>query len=121
MDNSTARMKFEQHLRRRSPGRSTPIHYVSDVRLFQQFCPKPWSEVTRTDIEAFVDHGLAQGWKPTTLQRRVAALLSSSISAPTKASKRTGPIRCSPLAMPRVGVNGCRAICPTIWLSASGC
>jgi site-specific recombinase XerD len=74
MDNATARMKFEQHLRRRSPDRSTPIHYVSDVRQFQQFCPKPWFEVTRTDIELFVDHGLAQGWKPTTLQRRVAAL-----------------------------------------------
>jgi len=74
MDNATALQKFELHLRRRSPERSTPIHYVSDLRQFQQFCPKPWFEVTRTDIEAFVDHGLAQGWKPTTLQRRVAAL-----------------------------------------------
>ncbi len=74
MDNATARMKFEQHLRRRSPDRSTPIHYVSDVRQFQHLCPKPWFEVTRSDIEAFVDHGLAQGWKPATLQRRVAAL-----------------------------------------------
>jgi len=59
MDNATALQKFEQHLRRRSPDRSTPIHYVSDVRQFQQFCPKPWIEVTRTDIDAFVDHGLA--------------------------------------------------------------
>jgi site-specific recombinase XerD len=74
MDNATALQKFEQHLRRRSPDRSTPIHYVSDVRQFQQFCPQPWFEVTRTDIEAFVDYGLKQGWKPTTLQRRVAAL-----------------------------------------------
>ncbi len=74
MDNTTALQQFEQHLRRRSPERSTPIHYVSDVRQFQQFCPKPWSEVTRADVEAFVDHGLKQGWKPTTLQRRVAAL-----------------------------------------------
>ena len=74
MDNATALQKFDQHLRRRSPDRSTPIHYVSDLRQFQQFCPKPWFEVTRSDIELFVDHGLAQGWKPTTLQRRVAAL-----------------------------------------------
>jgi site-specific recombinase XerD len=74
MDNATALQKFEQHLRRRSPNRSTPIHYVSDVRQFQQFCSKPWAEVTRVDIEAFVDHGLALSWKPTTLQRRVAAL-----------------------------------------------
>jgi site-specific recombinase XerD len=74
MDNATALQKFEQHLRRRSPDRSTPIHYVSDVRQFQQFCPKPWIEVTRTDIDSFVDYRLNQGWKPTTLQRRVAAL-----------------------------------------------
>ena len=74
MDNATALQKFEQQLRRRSPDRSTPIHYVSDVRQFQRLCLKPWSEVTRTDIEAFVDHGLALGWKPATLQRRVAAL-----------------------------------------------
>jgi len=74
MDNATALQKFEQHLRRRSPDRSTPIHYVSDLRQFQHLCPKPWIEVTRTDIEAFVDHGLSQGWKPATLQRRVAAL-----------------------------------------------
>jgi site-specific recombinase XerD len=74
MDNATALQKFEQHLRRRSPGRSTPIHYVSDLHQFQQFCPKPWIDVTRSDIEAFVDHGLNQGWKPATLQRRVAAL-----------------------------------------------
>jgi site-specific recombinase XerD len=74
MDNATALQKFEQQLRRRSPDRSTPIHYVSDVRQFQQFCPEPWSEVTRTDIEAFVDYRLKQGWKPTTLQRRLAAL-----------------------------------------------
>jgi len=74
MDNATALQKFEQQLRRRSPDRSTPIHYVSDVRQFQHLCPKPWSEVTRTDIEAFVDRGLVLGWKPATLQRRVAAL-----------------------------------------------
>src|SRR6476469_7153568 len=74
MVNATALQTFEQHLRHRSPNRSTPIHYVSDVRQFQQFCSKPWAEVTRVDIEAFVDHGLALSWKPTTLQRRVAAL-----------------------------------------------
>ena len=74
MDNLTALQKFEQHLRRRYPDRSTPIHYVSDVRQFQHLCPKPWFEVTRTDIEAFVDHGLDLGWKPATLQRRAAAL-----------------------------------------------
>jgi site-specific recombinase XerD len=74
MDNSTALQKFEQYLRRRSPDRSTPIHYVSDVRLFFARCPKPWEAVTRADLDAFVDAGLELGWKPATLQRRLAAL-----------------------------------------------
>ncbi len=32
MDNATALQAFERSLRRRFPDRSTPIHYVSDVR-----------------------------------------------------------------------------------------
>src|SRR3990172_3318257 len=71
MDNPTALQEFERHLRRRFPERSTPIHYVSDVRQFQRVCPKPWAEVTRADVDAFVDAGLAQGWRPATLARRV--------------------------------------------------
>jgi site-specific recombinase XerD len=74
MDNLTALQEFERSLRRRFPDRSTPIHYVSDVRLFQRACPKPWAEVTRADVDAFVDGGQAQGWRPATLSRRVAAL-----------------------------------------------
>lgn len=74
MDNPTALQKFEQHLRRRSPDRSTPLHYLSDLRQFFAVCLKPWADVTRADVDAFVEHGLAQGWKPTTLQRRLAAL-----------------------------------------------
>src|SRR3972149_11301075 len=72
MDNTTALQEFERSLRRRFPERSTPIHYVSDVRQFQRMCPKPWAEVTRADVDAFVDAGLAQGWRPATLARRVA-------------------------------------------------
>ena len=74
MDNPTALEKFEQHLRRRSPDRSTPLHYLSDLRQFFAVCPKPWADVTRAEIDAFVEHGLTQGWKSTTLQRRLAAL-----------------------------------------------
>jgi len=76
MDNPSALHAFEHYLRRRFPDRSTPVHYVSDVRQFQRFCPKPWSEVSRSDIDAFVEAGLARGWRPATLQRRVAALKS---------------------------------------------
>lgn len=74
MDNQEALMRFERYLNRRSPGRSTAKHYVSDVRLFLAGCPKPWTEVTRADIDAFVDHGGEAGWKPATIRRRVAAL-----------------------------------------------
>jgi site-specific recombinase XerD len=74
MDNPTALKEFERNLRRRLPDRSTPVHYVSDVRLFQRACPKPWAEVTRADVDGFVDGGQAQGWRPATLSRRVAAL-----------------------------------------------
>ncbi len=41
MDNATALQEFERSLRRRFPDRSTPVHYVSDVRQFQRLCPKP--------------------------------------------------------------------------------
>lgn len=74
MDNQEALMRFERYLNRRSPGRSTAKHYVSDVRLFLAGCPKPWAEVTHSDIEAFVDRGAEAGWKPATIRRRVAAL-----------------------------------------------
>ena len=67
-------MRFERSLKRRSPGRSTATHYVSDVRLFLAACSKPWAEVTRADIDAFVDQGGEAGWKPATIRRRVAAL-----------------------------------------------
>ena len=74
MNNSTALQQFKQLLLRRFPGRSTAKHYESDVRLFQRFCLKPWVEVTTADLDAFVDQGHQRGWKPATLQRRVAAL-----------------------------------------------
>jgi site-specific recombinase XerD len=74
MDNATALQEFERSLRRRFPDRTTPVHYVSDVRQFQRGCIKPWAEVTRADVDAFVDGGQTQGWRPSTLARRVAAL-----------------------------------------------
>lgn len=74
MDNDTALPEFERYLRRRYPERSTAKHYLSDLRQFQKVCAKPWAEVTPQDLDAFVDYGQQQGWKPTTLTRRVAAL-----------------------------------------------
>jgi site-specific recombinase XerD len=74
MDDTLCLTQFEHYLTRRSPGRSTAKHYLSDLRQFQKVCPKTWSTITSGDIDAFVDAGQARGWKAATLQRRVAAL-----------------------------------------------
>jgi site-specific recombinase XerD len=74
MDDTLCLAQFERHLTRRSPGRSTAKHYLSDLRQFQKLCPKAWSAITSADIDAFVDAGQQRGWKAATLQRRVAAL-----------------------------------------------
>lgn len=67
-------IRFEQYLQRRAPGRRTSIDYVSDVRQFTAFCPKPWTEVTIHDIDAFVDHQRQAGLSAATVKRRVAGL-----------------------------------------------
>ncbi len=66
--------QFEQYLQRRAPGRRTSIDYVSDVRQFTAFCPKPWTEVTMHDIDAFVDGQRQAGLGAATIKRRVAGL-----------------------------------------------
>lgn len=74
MDNREALARFDAYLRRRYPGRRTPIDYISDVRQFQQACPKPWDAVTVEDMDAFVDQMRRANLKPTTIKRRVIAL-----------------------------------------------
>lgn len=66
--------RFERYLRRRFPGRRTPVDYVSDVRQFMAICSKPWREVTMHDIDHFVDQQREAKLKPATIKRRVAAL-----------------------------------------------
>jgi len=74
MDKNESLAKFGQYLRRRFPERRTPIDYLSDVRQFMAMCQKPWRDVTMHDIDAFVDQQRADGLKPATVNRRVAAL-----------------------------------------------
>jgi site-specific recombinase XerD len=66
--------RFEAYLNRRFHDRSTPIHYVSDLRLFVQFHSSPLSEVTIYDIDAFVDQQHILDRAAATVKRRVAAL-----------------------------------------------
>jgi site-specific recombinase XerD len=75
MDRQESIQRFEQSLQRRFPDRRTAIDYVSDIRQFAAFCPKPWREVTLHDIDAFVDQQRAEH-SQATVQRRVAALKS---------------------------------------------
>jgi site-specific recombinase XerD len=75
MDRQESIQRFEQYLKRRFPGRRTPIDYISDIRQFAAHCPKPWREVTLLDIDAFVDQQRAE-LSQATVQRRVAALKS---------------------------------------------
>jgi integrase/recombinase XerC len=74
MDNDEALGRFDAYVRRRSPGRRTPVDYVSDVRQFQRACPKCWDAVTTADIDAFVDQMRGAGRKAATIRRRVTAL-----------------------------------------------
>lgn len=69
-------VRFEADLKRRFHDRSTAKHYMSDLRLFVQFHPGPLGEVTRGDVDAFVDQQHTLGLAPATVKRRVAALKS---------------------------------------------
>lgn len=75
MDQETALQLFAAYLNRRYGDRSTPIHYLSDVRLFYGCIGvKAPQEVTAHDIERFVDAQRAQGLAARTINRRLAAL-----------------------------------------------
>lgn len=74
MDRTKSIEQFEQHLRRRFPGRRTAVDYTCDVRQFAAFCDKSWREVTMHDIDAFVDRQRQSGLSQATVNRRVAAL-----------------------------------------------
>lgn len=67
--------RFERYLRRRYGDRSTPKHYLSDMRIFvREIGDKPPAEVTVQDIDDFVDQQVLQGLRPTTVNRRLATL-----------------------------------------------
>jgi len=67
--------RFECYLRRRYGDRSTPKHYLSDMRIFvRAIGDKPPNEVTVQDIDDFVDLQVAQGMSPATVNRCLATL-----------------------------------------------
>ena len=67
--------QFERYLKRRFGQRSTPKHYLSDVHLFSQHVKgKAATDVTRQDIDQFIEAQQARQLKATTINRRLAAL-----------------------------------------------
>lgn len=67
--------QFERYLRRRFGDRSTPKHYMSDLRIFvRHIGTKSPTEVSVQDIDRFVDRQVAQGLCPATINRRLATL-----------------------------------------------
>ena len=66
---------FEQYLYRRYGDRSTPKHYLSDLRLFlAQLGDKPLQQVTARDIDAFIDAEHSQNLAASTINRRLATI-----------------------------------------------
>jgi site-specific recombinase XerD len=68
--------QFKTYLERQYPGRRTAIDYTSDIRQFSLSCPKPWREVSRQDIDTFVDQQRQAERSGATIKRRVSALKS---------------------------------------------
>jgi integrase/recombinase XerD len=69
--------KFEKHLRRRYPERSTAKHYINDLKIFHQFVgEKRPREISVKTIDAFIQAQQAQQLKASTINRRLSSLAS---------------------------------------------
>ena len=65
---------FEQYWRRRKPGRSTAIHYRSDVNIFFRWAQQSPAEITVHHIDQFIDWQRGLGRASATIQRRLIAI-----------------------------------------------
>jgi len=66
---------FERYWRRRKPGKTTAIHYASDVRIFFRwangFTPE---DVNAHVIDWFIEWQQSLGRAPSTIRRRIISL-----------------------------------------------
>ena len=65
---------FEQYWRRRKPGRSTAIHYRSDVNIFFRWAQQSPAAITVHHIDQFIDWQRGLGRASATIQRRLIAI-----------------------------------------------
>ena len=71
----SALARFEQFLNRRFSHSSTPIHYLSDLRIFiRSHGDDPPETITAVDIDVFVEAQLKAGMSIATINRRLASL-----------------------------------------------
>lgn len=66
--------EFQRWLKRKAPTASTHLHYAGDVRIFFERIGKPLEAVTLLDVDRFIDLCLADDHKPTSINRRLAAV-----------------------------------------------
>ena len=75
METKQAQAQFSHYLNRRYGDRSTPKHYLSDLRIFlNQLGEKALNQVTAQDIDRFIDDQHEQQLAATTINRRLATL-----------------------------------------------
>ena len=65
---------FERYWRRRKPGRSTAVHYRSDVNIFFRWAKQSPAAITMHHIDQFIDWQRELGRAPATIQRRLVAI-----------------------------------------------
>jgi integrase/recombinase XerC len=65
---------FERYWRRRKPGRSTAIHYRSDVNIFFRWVKQLPATITIHHIDQFIDWQRELGRASATIQRRLVAI-----------------------------------------------
>ena len=92
----TAITKFEKYLKRRYPERSTAKHYLSDLKIFQQFVDdKEAREITVKTIDVFIQAQQAEGLQASTINRRLSTLASlfDFLSLEAEADDWLNPVR----------------------------
>jgi site-specific recombinase XerD len=66
---------FERYWRRRKPGKSTALHYASDLRIFFRWAQGYGSEdITVHVIDWFIEWQQSLGHAPSTVRRRIISI-----------------------------------------------
>lgn len=92
--NETWLLGFKKFLERKYPGRTTAIHYMSDLKQFLMHYEKSLLEVTRQDIDQFIDSQRKAGRSAATVKRRAASLKSffDFVATELDEPKRANPV-----------------------------